>query len=395
MSSSLRSNRIQSIDILRGIVMIIMPLDHTRDFFHFPAAFTDPLDPATTSLPIYLTRWITHFCAPTFVLLSGLSAWLSSRNKTAGEAGAFLIKRGLWLMVVEIVIVSLGITFNPFYNFIILQVIWAIGTSMVILGLLRRLPYKVLLIIGLVLFFGHDIIWYIHPPEGHFANQLWKFFLTANFNVVQLSPTHFAGDFYAILPWTGVMIMGYCMGPLFDKTYPAEKRKRQLLIAGFSLTVLFFALRWINQYGDPAPWKHWGTGLQTFFSFFQVSKYPPSLMYLGATLGISLMALSLLESAKGKWTQVVSVYGRVPFFYYILHFYLLHTLLVIVFFATGHTTAEIASKNVPFFFQPPGFGYGLVVVYIIWIAVIAVLYLPCKWFNKYKMEHRQWWLSYI
>ncbi len=389
-----RSIRIQSIDILRGIVMIIMPLDHTRDFFHFPAAFSDPLNPATTSLPIYLTRWITHFCAPTFVLLSGLSAYLSSRNKTAGEASAFLIKRGLWLMVVEIAVVTLGITFNPFYNFIIWQVIWVIGASMVILGLLCGLPYKVLLVIGLVLFFGHDLIWYVPLPQTGAVAYLWKVFLTARVTIIPLSGDHVIGDLYAILPWTGVMLMGYCMGPLFDKTYPAEKRRRQLLIAGFSLTVLFFALRWINQYGDPAPWKHWATGLQTFFSFFLVSKYPPSLMYLSATLGISLMALSLLENAKGKWKQVVSVYGRVPFFYYILHFYLLHTLLVIVFFATGHTTAQIANRN-GFYFRPPGFGYNLIVVYLIWMAVIAALYLPCRWFNKYKMEHRQWWLSYV
>jgi len=219
--------------------------------------------------------------------------------------------------------------------------------------------------------------------------------MTARFTIIPLSATRAAGDFYAILPWTGVMIMGFCMGPLFSKEYPAEKRRRQLLIAGFALTVLFLALRFINQYGDPAPWKHWNTGLQTFFSFFLVSKYPPSLMYLSATLGISLMALSLLETAKGKWTQVVSVYGRVPFFYYILHFFLLHTLLTIIFFATGHTKAEIVNPNAPFFFQPPRFGYGLIVVYIIWMAAVASLYQPCRWFNKYKMEHRQWWLSYI
>src|SRR5689334_12850128 len=174
--SSLRSNRIHSIDILRGIVMIIMAIDHTRDYFHLPAQTSDPLDPNTTSLAIYLTRWITHFCAPTFVFLSGLSAYLSSRNKTAGEAGLFLIKRGLWLVVVEIVIVTLGITFNPFYNFIVLQVIWAIGTSMIILGLLRRLPYNILLIIGILLFFGHDIIWYLLPENPRSANQFLKFF---------------------------------------------------------------------------------------------------------------------------------------------------------------------------------------------------------------------------
>lgn len=391
---SLRSNRIQSIDILRGIVMIIMPLDHTRDFFHLPAATSDPLNPDTTSLAIYLTRWITHFCAPTFVLLSGVSAYLSSRNKTAGEAGAFLIKRGLWLVFIEIAVVTLGITFNPHYGFIILQVIWAIGTSMIILGLLRRLSYKALLVIGLLLFFGHDLVWYLLPGPPGKVNQWLKFFLTAKSNVVVLSAQRFIGDFYAILPWTGVMIMGFCLGRWFDREYPGEKRRRQLLIAGASLTVLFFVLRLANGYGDPAPWVHKDTPLKTFFSFFFVSKYPPSLMYLSATLGISLMALSLLESAKGKWAQAVSVFGRVPFFFYILHFYLLHAVLVIVFFATGHTAAQI-SAGAPFYFQPPGFGYGLLVVYIIWMAVIVALYFPCRWFSRYKLAHRQWWLSYI
>ena len=391
---ALRSSRIQSIDILRGIVMIIMPLDHTRDFFHLPAASSDPLNPDTTSLAIYLTRLITHFCAPTFVLLSGVSAYLSSRNKTPGEAGAFLIKRGLWLVFIEVAVVTLGITFDPQYHFIVLQVIWAIGTSMIILGLLRRLPFKALLIIGLLLFFGHDLIWYTFSGPFRNASQPLKFFMTANPNVVQLPHNRAIFDLYAILPWTGVMIMGFCLGPWFDREYPPEKRRRRLLLTGLSLTVLFFALRLINHYGDPAPWRTMGTPLKTFFSFFFVSKYPPSLMYLGATLGPSLVALSLLEYARGQWSQVVSVYGRVPFFYYILHFYLLHTLLVIFFFATGHTASQISAGG-PFLFQPPGFGYGLVVVYIIWIFVVAALYLPCRWFSKYKMEHRQWWLSYL
>jgi len=393
-SATQKSKRIESIDLLRGFIMIIMVLDHVRSYFHRDAFLYSPTDLSQTNTSLFFTRWITHFCAPTFILLSGVSAFLSSRNKTPGEAGAFLIKRGLWLVVVEIVIVSLGITFNPGYNFVILQVIWAIGASMIILGLLRRLPYNILLIIGVLLFFGHDIIWYLLPENPRNASQWLKFFLTANGNVVQVGAGHFIGDFYAILPWTGVMIMGFCLGRWFDKDYPAAKRKRQLLLTGASLTVLFLVLRLANSYGDPAPWRPMNTPLKTFFSFFFVSKYPPSLMYLGATLGPSLLALSLLESAKGKWTQVVSVYGRVPFFYYILHFYLLHTVLAIVFFATGHNSSQISTGS-PILFQPSGFGYGLVVVYIIWIAVVALLYWPCRWFSRYKMEHRQWWLSYI
>jgi uncharacterized membrane protein len=391
-----RSTRIQSVDILRGIVMIIMAIDHTRDYFHLPAAFADPLDPNSTSIAIYLTRWITHFCAPTFVLLSGVSAYLSSRRKTPGEASAFLIKRGLWLIVVEIVIVTFGITGNPFYNFIVLQVIWAIGSSMVLLGLLCmfRLSYKTILAIGLVLFFGHDLIFYASLPRtGALANIL-NLFLTARFAIIPLNQTHVIADLYAILPWTGVMLVGYGLGHWFDKEYAAEKRRRQLIITGFSLTVLFFALRLINHYGDPAGWQKMDTPLKTMFSFFRVSKYPPSLMYLCATLGPSTLALALLERARGKWTAIPTVYGRVPFFYYILHFYLLHIILAVFFFATGHTTAQILSPNA-FAFQAPGLGYSLVVVYIIWFSVVAALYLPCRWFSRYKMEHRQWWLSYL
>jgi len=390
-----RSSRIQSIDILRGIVMIIMPLDHTRDFFHYSTLTNNPLDPATTTLALYLTRWITHFCAPVFVLLSGVSAYLSSRNKTPGEAGAFLIKRGLWLVFVEIVIITMGFSFNLHYNIISLQVIWAIGTSMIILGLLRRLPYKAILVIGLVLFFGHDLIWYATLPQSGPASYAWKIFLTTSRSIIPLSANHVIADNYAILPWTGVMLVGYALGRWFDKDYSSPKRRRWLLLSGYALILLFFVLRGLNGYGDPAPWRHWNTPLQTFYSFFFVSKYPPSLMYLSATLGIALMALSLLEGAKGKWVQVVSVFGRVPFFFYILHFYLLHTILVAVFFATGHTASQIITPHVIYAFRPVHFGYGLAVIYLIWIAVVFILYFPCRWFNRYKMEHRQWWLSYI
>ena len=386
------SYRFASIDILRGIVMIIMALDHTRDFFHSAAMLADPLDPATTTAPVFFTRWITHFCAPVFVMLSGVSAYLSSQKKSAGEASLFLIKRGAWLVIIEVTVVTMGITFNPFFNFIILQVIWAIGWSMIILGLLSRFSYYTVLVAGIILFFGHNSIDYAALPSKGTASYLWSVLLTSRGVVIPLNANHFVAAFYAILPWTGIMLMGYCMGSWFKKDFPQEKRKRLLLITGSSLVILFIVLRFLKGYGDPGAFS---TENNALFSFLNTSKYPPSLLYAGMTLGPALIALALLEHVQSRFTKIVSVYGRVPFFYYILHFYILHTLLVIVFFVSGHNTSQIADPTVPFLFRPVHFGYGLAVVYLIWLSVVAVLYLPCRWFNKYKMQHHYWWLSYV
>jgi uncharacterized membrane protein len=390
--SSSTPYRIASIDILRGIVMIIMALDHTRDFFHATAMTADPLNPVTTTAGLYFTRWITHFCAPTFVFLSGLSAYLSSQKKSSAEASIFLINRGLWLVLVEIVIVTFGLTFDPKFGFLVLQVIWAIGCSMILLGIIRQLGNKWVLIIGLILVFGHDLLNYANLPQTGTIADILKGLFTTRGNFIPISSTHGIGDFYAILPWTGVMLAGYGVGYWFIRDYPAEKRKRNLLVTGFSLIVLFVFLRFINQYGDPAPRQHL-EGWRGFLSFMNVSKYPPSLLYVCITLGPSLLFLALAENIKAKWSKIVSVYGKVPFFYYILHFYILHSLLVIVFFASGHT--QIRDPNSLFLFRPANFGYPLWIVYIIWLSVVASLYFPCRWFYKYKMSHQQWWLKYL
>jgi uncharacterized membrane protein len=227
-------HRITSIDILRGIIMIIMALDHTRDFFHVAAMTADPLAPATTTPAIFFTRWVTHFCAPTFVFLSGLSASLASQKKKSGDASLFLFKRGLWLIFVEVVIVSFGLTFDYKFGFFIWQVIWAIGCSMIILAAVRQLPNQWILIIGCILFFGHDIMDYVRPPQPGLKTDLVTVLLTAFNNIIVMDRgRHIIGDFYAILPWTGVMLIGYGIGYWFTKEYPAEKRKRNLLISGF------------------------------------------------------------------------------------------------------------------------------------------------------------------
>ncbi|HRP54998.1 heparan-alpha-glucosaminide N-acetyltransferase domain-containing protein [Agriterribacter sp.] len=385
--------RIASVDILRGIIMIIMALDHSREYFHITALTADPLDPATTTIPLYFTRWITHFCAPGFVLLSGLSAYLSSRNKARSTASAFLVKRGVWLIFVEIVIVTFGITFNPFYNFIVLQVIWAIGCSMILLGLLSSFSYKVVLVAGIAIVGGHNMLDYAKLPPDGIAGNLWTILLTSPGTVIPLSSTHFIMALYTILPWTGVMCLGFCMGKWFRKEFDAARRKRLLVITGVSLVGLFIVLRLVNGYGDPRSWSAAENGL---LSFLNTTKYPPSLQYLAMTLGPSILLLALLEDVKAPWLHSLSAYGKVPFFYYILHFYMLHALAVIAFFISGHTTVEIVdAQGSPFWFRPLNFGYGLPVVYLAWAIVVTVLYLPCRWFGNYKITHRKWWLHYI
>ena len=392
--SSSTTYRITSIDILRGTIMIIMALDHTRDFFHATAMTADPLAPATTTPAFFFTRWITHFCAPTFVFLSGLSAYLSSQKKSSADASLFLINRGLWLIFVEMVFVSFGLTFDPKFRFIIWQVIWAIGCSMIILGIIRQLSTRWILVTGLILFFGHDLvnIRYVNLPQTGTIADLIRMLFTTFGNIIPINSAHVIGDFYAILPWTGVMLIGYGIGYWFTKEYPAEKRKRNLLISGLSMIALFIILRFINKYGDPSPRIELNSW-RSFLSFMNTSKYPPSLMFSCMTLGPSLIFLALSENIKAGWSKIVSVYGRVPFFYYILHFYLLHILLVIVFYASGHT--QVRDPNSLFLFRPVNFGYPIWIVYIIWLSVVASLYLPCRWFYKYKMSHRQWWLKYL
>lgn len=389
---ALPTNRIASIDILRGLIMIIMALDHTRDYFHSTAMTADPLDPATTTAALFFTRWITHFCAPVFLLLSGLSAYLSSQRKTRAEASAFLIKRGVWLILAEVTIVTFGLTFNPFFSFILLQVIWAIGWSMIVLGLLIRISYKVVLIVGLVLVFGHNALDYAKLPSNGVAATLCTVLLTSRGSVLPINANHMIGAFYAILPWTGVMLVGYSMGKWFKKDFLAEQRKRLLLLSGSLLILLFIVLRLCRGYGDPGAWK---PGQHSLFSFLNTSKYPPSLQFSCMTIGPALLLLALIEDVRSRVADILSVYGRVPFFYFILHFYLLHTLVVIVFFATGLTSADIFDPQSIFAFRPVNFGFDLLVVYLIWLSVVAALYMPCRWFNKYKMEHRQWWLTYV
>jgi uncharacterized membrane protein len=397
--------RIQSIDILRGLIMIIMALDHVRDFF-FKAVVegggasmaTDPTNLETTTPALFFTRWITHFCAPVFVFLAGTSAFLITQKKTKKEVSSFLIKRGVWLILIELVIIAFGWTFNPLYNVLILQVIWAIGISMVFLGLLVHLPYKAIFLIGAVIVFGHNLLDYpaiSNGVKGGFLSDLLYF---SNFSIYNIDNSHFIFIVYSFVPWTGVMFLGYCFGKLFSPGVDGLRRRKTLLQLGIGLILLFIALRLINIYGDPVPWSPQPRGrLFTFLSFINLNKYPPSLDFLSLTIGAGMLALLWLEKVQNKLTGIINVYGRVPLFYYILHFYLIHILVVIVFFISGYSTSQIITPNNPFLFRPPDFGFNLWGVYAVWIFVVVALYPLCKKYDRYKTTHvrEKWWLSYI
>lgn len=390
--------RINSIDILRGIVMVVMALDHVRDYFHKEALTDDPLNLDTTTPWLFFTRFITHFCAPTFVFLAGTSAFLMGQRKSKKELSNFLLSRGIWLVLVEIVIVTLGWSFNPLYNVLLLQVIWAIGISMIILGLLVRLPFQVILVFGLLVVFGHNLLDYPEAAQKNNVNVFWKFAHNARFYFLPYAENKNSGILvaYAFLPWTGLMALGYCLGAWYKSTVPGEVRRRRLIMLGVGLLLLFVLLRFINAYGDPFPWHSHPRGpLYSFFSFMNVNKYPPSLLFMCVTIGTSLIFLALLEKMRAGWTSFFMTYGRVPFFYYILHLYLIHILCVIAFFASGYGSSQIVSPQSLFLFRPPTFGFNLWVVYGVWILVILLLYPFCKRYDVYKSSHRKWWLSYL
>jgi uncharacterized membrane protein len=393
--SPLLKQRITSIDTLRGAVMLIMAIDHIRDYMYYSGPMANPTNMATTTPILFFTRWITHFCAPTFVFLSGTSAYLAGMRRTKGELSGFLIKRGFWLILVELVLITLALTLDPFYNVLVLQVLWAIGFSMIILGLLVRLPLKWIAVIGVLIFFGHDILDYVKPPNSIIEGDLLKLFLTAFGSLFTINSSHFIFDLYAVIPWTGIMLIGYVFGSLYRPEYDPQKRRKILLYTGLAILANFVILRLINKYGDPTPWEVQRNTVHTIISFFNVSKYPPSLLYSCMTVGTALVILSLTEKPLNKFTSFLIVYGNVPFFYYVLHFYLIRLINVILFFACGYNTSQIVTPNQTFLFKPLDFGFPLWTVYLIWLVVIATLYYPCKWFSNYKRTHHQWWLSYL
>lgn len=386
--------RITSIDFLRGLVMIIMALDHTRDFVHEGALVADPLSLTTPDPALFFTRWITHFCAPIFVFLAGTSAFLQGLRKTKKELSAFLLKRGLWLMLVEVTLVTFGITFDITFSIFFLQVIWAIGISMALLGLVIWLPFKAMLAVGLIIVLGHNTLdFYEAKNPGNFGAF---YSLLHRQNFLPIGEGRILGILYPFLPWTGLMIMGYCFGRLFT-LYEGAARRNILLKLGAGIVLVFVALRFLNVYGDPSPWATQQTAGLSILSFINTTKYPPSLLFMCMTIGPGILFLAFAEKAKSVFAKVVTVYGKVPFFYYILHFYLIHGVAIIISLLSGHSFAEgsAGAPGIPFKFVFPGEGLSLGGTYLVWIGVVAVLYPACRWFSRYKQTHKQWWLSYL
>ncbi|HTI90684.1 MAG TPA: heparan-alpha-glucosaminide N-acetyltransferase domain-containing protein [Puia sp.] len=391
-----RSRRVESIDLLRGTVMIIMALDHARDYFHGNAYIFDPTDLTKTSGILFFTRWITHFCAPVFMFLSGVSAHLYGLKNGRKALSLFLMTRGLWLIFAELTIVSIGWTFNIHFTVYILQVIWAFGISMLVLSALLRLNRKVLLSIALVLIAGHNLLDGVHVAGNGGAAIGWAFLHEQHFFSF---PPYMLAVGYPILPWIGLICLGYYLGQLYSPEQDPAKRRKALRFLGWSAISVFILLRASNLYGDPAPWSVQHSTAFTVMSFFNVTKYPPSLLYVLMTIGPALLFLSFTERPLNALTRKVTVFGRVPMFYYLVHIYLLHALAVIGAMLSGHKASDMTDLTtwVTANTQLKGYGFSLTVVYLVWIGTIVLLYPLCKWFDGYKRAHaaQKKWLSYL
>ena len=379
--------RIESVDVVRGAIMIVMALDHTRDFFGMPG--DNPTDLSRASAALFLTRWITHFCAPVFFLLTGTGAYLALRKRSIGALSSFLFTRGLWLIVLEVVVLRcLGYQFNFDYRLTLLIVLWALGWSMITLSALVRLPLPAITAFGLVLIAGHNLLDWIRPTTA------WLTMLHGQGFVINGPHAVFVA--YPLIPWVGVTAVGFGLGRIYD--WPGERRRAFLLRAGLLLSAAFIVLRGVNMYGDPSRWRHQASSITTVLSFLNATKQPPSLLFLLMTLGPALLLLCAAERGTPRWLQPALVLGKAPLFYYVLHFMLLHLLAVGVAYARygdAHWMFESPDvANYPFT-PPPGWGFPLPVVYAIWIGVVVALYPLCAWFADLKQRRRDPWLSYL
>lgn len=375
--------------------MIIMALDHARDYFHADAFVYDPLDLERTTPFLYFTRFITHFCAPTFVLLAGTAVRISEQRKSKKEISWFLFTRGLWLILLEVVVMRFSFFFNFYYDVTVFQVIWAIGFSMVVLAGIVRLPLKAIFALAVIITFGHDLLHAVslQPDNAYFL--LWTFIHQPG--MAEMAPGYNALVLYPFLPWLGILLMGYCLGEWFRTGFDPDKRRKLLLRTGIAAIALFIVLRSFNLYGDPAPWSVQKDALYTLLSFLNVTKYPISLQYALITLGPVLILTSWLERVNKVSLRPFAIVGRVPLFYYVIHFYLLHIgAIVLLMIRTGKSLSEIDFNfHAGFGGLPAGEGYPLIGAYIAWLTVVAILYAPCVWYYRYKSTHKHWWLSYL
>lgn len=376
------SPRLASVDILRGLVMVIMVLDHVRAYLseaHFPAT-----DLGRTTPALFFARWVTHVCAPTFVLLAGASAWMVGRRKGVPYLSRYLLTRGLWLVFLELTVVNFGWYWNLRYEHgFVAQVIWAIGLSMMVLAGLVRLPRAAIAAVAVTLIVGHNLL------DGVTVPARWAL----PWSVLHVEQAHPAAHLlvrYPVLPWIGVMAAGYLVGGLL--TRPADRRARGLAWLGGGMVAGFVVLRALNLYGDPAPWQAGRDGLWTAMAFLNLTKYPPSLLFLLMTLGPALLALLALESARGRVAGWLGTIGRVPLFFYVVHIYVVHALAVILGVASGFRASEMTRLFLDF---PARYGVSLPAVLALWGLVVIGLYPACRWYEGRKRRGKGWWWGYI
>ncbi len=379
--------RLTSVDMLRGSIMIIMALDHVRDFVHFYLA--DPANMQGTWPALFYTRWITHFCAPLFMFLAGIGAYLSlSRGRSRGDLARFLLTRGLFLALSDTFIINTAWSFGfsplPLWG----VTLWALGWSMIALAGLIYLPRPLLIGVSATMVLLHNTLDGFHAASWGHWQWIWG---------VLHEPGMYGSNppiifiLYPLIPWIGVMALGYAFGPLLK--LQERTRKRTLFLIGASITTAFVILRWTNLYGDPQPWHHYPSLSFTVISFLNCQKYPPSLLYLMMTIGPGIMILPALESVRNRLGKWVLVYGRVPLFFYFIHFYVIHLIAIGISYAAGRWVPWRAAflMRTP----PSNFGFSLWVVYAVWISVVLLMYPLCRWYAGVKQRRSDWWLSYI
>jgi uncharacterized membrane protein len=380
--------RLESVDVLRGLIMIFMALDHTRDFFG--STTFSPTDPARTTITLFFTRWITHFCAPVFFLLTGTGAFLSLHTKSKLELSRFLFTRGLCLIFLELTLFRcLGFQFNFDYHVTLLNVLWALGWAMIVLSVLVHLPVSVNAAFGLVLIAGHNLLDSIQS-----SSAIWAILHSPNFIVNNSQHSVFAA--YPLVPWVGVTAVGYSLGQVFAWT--SERRRAFLLRAGLGVTAAFVILRLINVYGDPVPWTPQKSAAFTMLSFLNTNKYPPSLLFLLMTLGPALIFLWAVDGGTPRLLRPALICGSVPLFYFLVHMPLIHLIAVAVCYARYgqvHWMFESPTIGQFPFTSPPGWGFSLPIIYLIWASVVCALYPFCRWLGALKRRRRNAWLSYL
>ena len=387
-----RRVRIESVDLVRGIIMILMALDHVRDFFG--ALGANPTDLATTTPGLFLTRWITHICAPVFFLLTGTGAWFSGRRRSRNGLAQFLLTRGLWLILLELTVMRFLLQFNVDYTVTIITVLWALGWSMIVLAGLIYLPTWLIAVIGSVMIAGHNLLDSVQASSFGALAPLWNVLHGPGFLVN--NEQHVVLVSYALIPWVGVTALGYVLGQLYH--WDAERRRKWLLGLGLGLTAGFVILRFINVYGDPVPWSLQESPVFTVLSFMNANKYPPSLLFLLMTLGPAMLLLRAFDGGMPSWLRPVLVYGKVPLFYFILHFLLIHLLAVAAaWIRFGDVSGLFQSPSLDRFpfTAPPGWPASLPVLYLIWAGVVLALYPVCRWYAGVKARQTDWWVSYL